>query len=364
MAELGFGFMRLPLAEPNDRSAVSIAQVEEMVNVFLSSGNHYFDLGYRYHAGTAEKIFGTLVASNYKRNAFIVASKMPIAHIRESYEYEAIFQEQLQRCRIEYFDVYLLHGLNTVTYENSLRLGGFDFLSMLKKDARASKIGFSYHGSARALDWILSEQPNIDVVQLQLNYLDWNDPVIQSKQCYEICLKHKKNIIVMEPLKGGLLADLRKVGLYKLEQHFPDRSPSAIAIGFLNSLHNISYVLSGMTNISQVLENTSLIRSCTRLLDREIDILLKTAEASRHLLNKCTKCSYCIDVCPRQNVIPKYMELFNYYSMYGDSKVFHVYLNDQKKEKNLICEHCGNCNKICPQHIDVMKIITQLSILL
>lgn len=208
MAELGFGLMRLPLLDTADKSSVDIETTREMLRQYIASGFRYFDCGFYYHGGQSESIFGEYVAAEYDRENLIITSKLPVSHLREQSECEEVFKKQLQRCRISYFDYYLLHGIGRKVYPKLKDLKAFEFLSEQKKLGLTHKIGFSFHDNADVLETILAKHPEIDVVQLQINFLDWQDSGVQAQRCYEICEKYNKEVLVMEHLKGGTLVML------------------------------------------------------------------------------------------------------------------------------------------------------------
>ena len=197
--KLGFGAMRLPLTNPDDPRSIDTEQFRQMVDLYISRGFCYFDTAYPYHEECSEAAVRECVVERYPRQSFMLADKMPVFYVKATSDYQRFFDEQLRRCGVSWFDVYLLHNLGRDRYPEAVRLGGFDFISNLKAKGLARNIGFSYHDDPETLDRILTEHPEVDVVQLQINYLDWNGAVAQSGRCYEVAARHGKRVIVMEP---------------------------------------------------------------------------------------------------------------------------------------------------------------------
>ena len=224
MKNLGFGMMRLPLLDREDPKSVDMEQVCQMVDTFLSRGFTYFDTAYMYHGFRSENVVREALVKRHPRDTFLLASKLPSMFLKEEGDQERIFAEQLEKCGVDYFDYYLIHNLGTKNYETAERFGSFAFVSELKRQGKVRKMGFSFHDSAEVLDQILTEHPEVDFVQIQLNYLDWESDTIQSRLCHEVCLKHGKPVVVMEPVKGGTLAKLPERVSSLLSAAHPDWS--------------------------------------------------------------------------------------------------------------------------------------------
>ena len=227
--KLGFGAMRLPLTDREDPKSIDLAQFQQMADLFLERGFRYFDTAYPYHDGYSEEAIRQCVVERYPRDSFLLADKMPILQVKAAEDYDRFFAEQLRRCGVEYFDVYLLHNLGRDRYPNTERFGGFEFLKRLKERGQARNIGFSFHDDAETLDRILTEHPEVDVVQLQINYLDWDGAVAQSGRCYEVAARHGKDVVVMEPVKGGQLAKLPDAAMELFEDFYGAKAPSPAA---------------------------------------------------------------------------------------------------------------------------------------
>ena len=317
LKKLGFGMMRLPLMNPDDVKSIDYEQLCQMVDHFLKQGFVYFDTAYPYHGEQSEGAAKRCLVDRYPRNRYILADKMPILRVKASEEYPRYFEEQLRRCGVEYFDYYLLHNMGKERYANTLNYGGFEFLSRLKEQKLVKNIGFSYHDDAELLDEILTKYPEMDFVQLQINYLDWNSAAIQSGACYEVACRHGKPVIAMEPVKGGSLANLPMEAINEMEKRGAKGSPASYAIRYAASLDNCMMVLSGMSNLAQVLDNTSYMKDFQPLDKEELEMLQRITDIVNRNMTPCTNCRYCMEECPKNINIPAYFGLYNMYAATG-----------------------------------------------
>ena len=366
MKKLGFGLMRLPLVNPDDQTSIDIEQLKAMADRFIERGFTYFDTAYPYHGGKSEEALREAVVKRYPREAFTVTSKMPVWAIKEEADLERIFNEQLEKCGVDYFDYYWLHALNRERVATIDGVDGWNFLVRKRDEGRIRHIGFSFHDDSALLAEILEKHPEMEYVQLQINYLDWDSPAIESRTCYELCEKHGKPVIVMEPVKGGSLARVPEAIERLFKDYNPDASPASWAIRYCASLPNVMMVLSGMSNMEQIEDNTSYMQDFQPLNDEEQAILNHATEVIRDAIAiPCTACHYCTEGCPQQIAIPEYFSLYNTLQQFPDQKdncKLYYGLLAKNYSKASECVECGQCEAQCPQHIDIidnLKMVAQ-----
>lgn len=360
MKKLGFGMMRLPITDENDPKSIDQELVNKMADYYLEKGFNYFDTAYPYHQGMSEICARKALTERYPREAFVLADKMPTFLVTSSEDYQRFFDEQLERCGVKYFDYYLLHNLFTKTCEDTVKYGGFEFMKKLKSEGKVKRIGFSYHDKAELLDRILTEHPETEFVQLQINYIDWDSESIESRKCYETAVRHGKPVIVMEPVKGGCLAKVPADADRLFKDHHPDMSAASWAVRFAASLDNAFMVLSGMSDFGQVTDNVGYMLEMAALDEEEKKIVKKAAAIINNSIEiPCTACGYCLDGCPENIPIPKY------FSLYNDQKQFRLMPNHMVYYANLVfaqsfgkasaCIGCRQCESHCPQHIVISE---------
>lgn len=358
--KLGFGFLRLPHTDPHDPNDVDLETVKQMVDLFMERGFRYFDTAYTYLNGRSEEYLRLALVERYAREDFRIATKLPCGALHSGKKPEDIFGEQLARCGVDYFDVYLLHGLDGEDAAFAEEQGCFDFLQELKKTGKARFTGFSFHDTADVLDSILTRYPEVDVVQIQLNYLDWENDIIQSRACWEVCRKHGKPIIVMEPVKGGTLAGIPA----EAEKLFQGEPPAHRAIRFAASREGVALVLSGMSTPEQVDENTAFMANFKPLTEEETQILKTAAGIIRNAVAiPCTGCSYCTEGCPAEIPIPQYFGLYNEHKRDGwqvNAEGRYQALT-KKYAPAADCIACGLCRQRCPQKLPIPDLIRQVS---
>lgn len=362
MNKTGFGFLRLPLRDPADETSIDYEALFPLVDRFLELGGTYFDTAYTYLGEKSEEALRKALVERHPRDAFRIADKLPGWRVKRHEECEVYFDTQLRRCGVDYFDVYLIHWLNAENYAICEKTDQFRFLRRVKAEGRAKAIGFSYHDSPELLSRILTDHPEVDYVQLQINYLDWDSVSIQARQCYETAVSHGKKILVMEPVKGGSLAGLPPAAEQLLKAHAPDASIPSWAIRFAASLDRVETVLSGMNAMEQIEDN---MQPFTPLSGEEMQLLAAAAEIIRaNTAIPCTGCGYCAPNCPKHIPIPKYFALYNDYSRNPDEdwKMQHVYDSlSAQAGKASDCIGCKRCEKNCPQKLEITNYLTQVS---
>lgn len=369
MKKLGFGLMRLPLLEGGSEDQIDIELMKKMTDLFMERGFTYYDTAYMYHRGMSERAFKEAVVERFPRECFTITDKMPMMMVQEEADLERLFNEQLERTGAGYFDYYWLHNLNRRSYETAVRTNAFAFVQKKMEEGLVKHLGFSFHDNAELLDRILTEHPETEIVQLQINYLDWNDPFVQSGKCYDVAVKHGKLITVMEPVKGGKLAALPEEAMEKLRAIDPEASPASFAIRFVASLPNVFMVLSGMSNLAQMEDNSSFMQEFNPLMEEEKEVLKECADIIRRSKAvPCTACRYCTEGCPMQIPIPDYFVLYNNvlenpgsdWTLQGNRRNY-ARLQDTGAGKASECLGCGLCEAACPQHINIPELMPKLA---
>lgn len=367
MKKLGFGTMRLPLFDKEDPTSIDMEQFCRMADSFLEQGFTYFDTAYMYHSHKSEIAVREALVKRHPRDSFTLATKLPMSMLTEENPQEKVFEEQLEKCGVEYFDYYLLHNLTRSTYQKAKELDSFRFVMDKKAEGKIRRVGFSFHDSAELLDEILTEHPEMEFVQLQLNYIDWDSQAIQSRACYEVACKHGKPVVVMEPVKGGILVNSLPQGAKELmESVRPDLSAASWAVRFAASLDNVMMVLSGMSDLQQLADNTSYMKEFEPLSGQEQDVIKEVVKRmNQSAMVACTACSYCVEGCPSGIPIPKFFAAYNSVKQFGEKVMGNqrMYYNNcaQDGGRASECIACGQCEGICPQHLPIIDLLKDVA---
>jgi len=365
LKKLGFGVMRLPLLDEKDPASIDMERMKEMVDAFLEQGFNYFDTAWMYCGGKSQSALKEALVLRHPRNRFLLTTKLSSYLLKTREDRDRIFDEQLEQTGVEFFDCYLLHNVNSRSIEVFESMDCFTWLEEKKLQGKAKAIGFSYHDGPELLDKILTNHPCVQVVQLQINYLDWESAGVQSRRCYEVARKHNKAILVMEPVKGGKLADVPLEVAEMFRAKAPEMSIPSWAIRFAASLEGVEMVLSGMSNMEQLLDNTGYMSDFKPLTEEEVSLVHRAADIiNGETAISCTACSYCTVECPKNIPIPQYFSLYN-----ADRRekpkgwsVQEAYYENYTVQngKPSDCVGCGKCEEICPQHLPVRKYLKEV----
>ena len=366
MNKFGFGMMRLPQLDENDPTKVDIEQVKEMVDIYIENGGKYFDTAYPYHNGVSETVLKEAVVDRYPREDIIVTTKLPIFSVEKEEDMEKFFNEQLEKCGVDYFDYYLIHNINEMTHHAVYDFDSFEFVRQKKQEGKIKNIGFSFHDKPEALIEALEAFPDCDFVQLQINYLDWTSTSIESKECYEIACKYDKPVVVMEPVKGGALANLPDKAERIFREYDEESENVSWALRFCNDLDNVFMILNGVSSLEQMKSSIEIFREIQPLNDEEMELIAEVRDIVNELTPiKCTECNYCIEHCPVNIPISKYFSAYNTFhinkTQNGDPVNAAVsYLVMSESEENGAaneCIECKACEKYCPQHLEIHELL-------
>ena len=356
-SKFGFGCMRLPLTDENDPTSVDQELFNEMVDIYMEKGFNYFDTSYAYHNGASEAAIRKAVVERYPRESFKICDKMPTWALTSEDDNEKFVSEMLERLGIDYFDVFFIHNINTPWFKLAEAHNSFEYIKKMKEEGIAKKIGFSFHDHASLLAEVLDKYGDfLDVVQLELNYLDWEDPAIEAHKCYDLCVKHGLDVYVMEPLKGGVIVNPNDEIRNDFKQFNPDKSIASFALRFCASLEHVKIVLSGMSKMDDLTDNCNTFENFEPLTSEENEFLEKMAEKlNKSVAVACSECGYCVDACPEMIPIPEYFNLYNISTNRPESNIYRLYFDKLADEKVSAdeCTYCGTCLDYCTQKIDI-----------
>lgn len=355
----GFGCMRLPM----NGEEVDLEQTKKMVDTFIEQGFNYFDTAHGYIQGKSEKALKECLTSRYPRDKYILTDKLTANFFKKEEDIRPLFESQLEICGVDYFDFYLMHAQGAGNYAHFKECHAYETAFELKKEGKVRHVGISFHDKPEVLEQILTEYPEVEMVQIQFNYVDYDDPAVQSRACYEVCRKHNKPVIVMEPVKGGNLVNLPEDAKAVLDELYGG-SPASYAIRFAAGFPGMMMVLSGMSSMEQMNDNLSYMKDFQPLNEAELAAVKKVQEIfkSKNLI-PCTACRYCIDGCPKHISIPDLFAIMNTKQIYHDWNVDYYYnvVHTAPGRKASDCLKCGKCEKVCPQHLQIRNLLEDVA---
>ena len=346
--------MRLPLLENGD---VDYNEFCLMTDKFLDSGFNYFDTAHGYLDGKSETAIRDCLSKRHPREKFILTNKLTTNYFNSEKDIQPFFESQLKACGVDYFDFYLMHSQNAQFYKKYQKCHAYEAAQKLKERGLVRHVGLSFHDRAEVLDMILSEHPEVEVVQIQFNYIDYDDKLIQGRQCYEVCRKHNKPIIVMEPVKGGKLVNLPQAakGIF---DSLGNLSYASYAIRYAAGFDGMAMVISGMSNMQQMDDNLSFMQDFKPLSDKEHAAIKKVCQIlSGEDIIPCTECRYCVAGCPKHISIPDLFTCLNSRKRYDNNSDWYYKVHTQDRGKASDCIECGKCETVCPQHLEIRKLL-------
>ena len=358
----GFGCMRLPMKG----GEVDLELFSAMADAFVGAGFNYFDTAHGYVGEKSEPAIREAVAKRYPRDRFVLTDKLSTHHFTKTEQIRPLFERQLAACGVEYFDFYLMHAQDKNIYAKYQRLHAYETAYEFKKEGKIRHFGISFHDKAEVLDRILTEHPEVEIVQIQFNYVDYEDASVESRKVYEVCEKHGKPVIVMEPVKGGSLVNLPEEA-DQILRGLGGGSNASYAIRFAASFPNMAMVLSGMSNMEQMTDNISAMRAFQPLTEVEMAAVRQVCDIFRTTdLIPCTACRYCVldNDCPKQILIPDLFSALNAHEAFHNWNTGYYYNNiitGSGHGKASDCIKCGKCEKICPQHLPIRELLQNVA---
>ncbi|MBE6016454.1 MAG: aldo/keto reductase [Lachnospiraceae bacterium] len=357
----GFGTMRMPVTVKDDPTSFDFKMIESLFDSFIEKGFKYFDTAYTYHGYHAEKAVRKALVERHPREDFELATKLPLRDFKDEENMQQIFNEQLENCGVEYFDYYLLHNMGSNVYDRCVKYKAFEFVSRMKAEGKILNAGMSFHDTPKLLEEILEKYSScLDFIQLQINYIDWEEANVQSRRCLEIAQKYNKPVIVMEPCKGGTLVNVPDEAAKLMKAFAPERSIASWAMRFAAGCPGVIKVLSGMNSMEQVEDNCSVFADFEPLSEEEMAVIDKVREIIHsNTAIPCTACEYCTHGCPKNIAIPQYFSAYNSImrtsGSFSSQSVYYNNLVLAGHGKASDCIKCGNCETACPQHLPIRE---------
>ncbi len=362
----GFGCMRLPMKD----GEVDLEEFAQMTDLFLQKGFNYFDTAHGYLDGKSEQAIREVLTSRHKREEYVLTNKLSSSFFEKEEDIRPFFENQLRWCGVDYFDFYLMHAQSASNYDQYKRCRAYETAFALKKEGKIRHVGLSFHDKPEVLDRILTDYPEVEIVQIQFNYLDYSDPSVESKAVYDVARKHGKPVIVMEPVKGGSLVNLpqdaQKIYDALNAEMRTQHSNASYAIRFAASFPGMRMVLSGMSNLQQLQDNISFMENFEPLNSREQEAVTDVMRVFGSLnMIPCTACHYCVEEnhCPKHLLIPDLFACLNKKRIFNSHNTVyyynHVLTTNGRKASD--CIGCGGCERVCPQHLEIRKLLGEVA---
>ena len=367
---LALGGLRLPQFDVTKVTEIDMESLKEIVDAFQAGGYNYYDTSWFYHGGHSETALGELVIDRYPREQILFSNKMPLKFMTKQEQMEEVFEKQLRKCHVDYFDFYLLHQLGIDLYDRWENFGIFEFLMQKREEGKIRYFGASFHQTPEFVDKVLTEHPELDFVMLQLNYIDWDSPTLRARELYDVAVKHDKPIVVMEACKGGILANVPDEAQKLMKDYNPDASIASWAYRWVKSLPQVGAVTVGMPKMEFLLDNMKTFDDFKPMNDEEYAIIDKVIDIiNSQTAIACTNCKYCEEVCPKNIAIGDYFALYNEgkrqnlgastYWNEVDTQVIQYTNIIEERGKASDCINCKKCERICPQHLEVVKYLAE-----